>query len=121
MSHSSKHRGPWSPIAVVFLAVLATAALSAVVMYLWNTILSPVVGVATITIWQALGLFILSRILFGRFGGGWGGRGKHHKRKKAWREKWQSMSDEEKAAVKARWREKRWWHEKEDEENSNDN
>ena len=42
-----------------------------VFMALWNALLPQILGVTTITFWQALGLLILSRILFG----GWGGRG----------------------------------------------
>ena len=39
-----------------------------VVMYLWNAILPEVVGVTPITYWQAFGILILSKILFGGFG-----------------------------------------------------
>lgn len=37
-----------------------------VVMLLWNGIMPEVFGLGIITIWQALGLIILGRILFGR-------------------------------------------------------
>jgi len=54
------------------LLVLALAALfSAVVMGLWNAILPEVTGATTITFWQAAGILILAKILFG---GWWGGR-----------------------------------------------
>ena len=38
-----------------------------VVMYLWNAILPAVIGVHTITFWQAIGILVLSKILFGGF------------------------------------------------------
>lgn len=57
-----KHRifGP-----IIFLAV--AAALSAVVMLLWNAIIPTVIGWSVINYWQALGLIVLCRILFGGF------------------------------------------------------
>jgi len=42
-------------------------AISAVVMALWNAILPSLAGFSVITYWQAMGLFALSRILFGSF------------------------------------------------------
>lgn len=41
---------------------------------LWNTLMPEIFGLHQISFWQALGLLVLSRILFGRFGGG-SGRG----------------------------------------------
>ena len=38
-------------------------------MLLWNALLPAVLGVHTITFWQALGLMVLSRILVGGLGG----------------------------------------------------
>ena len=39
--------------------------LSFIVMQLWNHLLPEIAGVRTINFWQALGLLILSKILFG--------------------------------------------------------
>lgn len=41
---------------------------SAVVMWLWNAILPEVIGVKPIGYLQAIGIFCLSRLLFGGFG-----------------------------------------------------
>jgi hypothetical protein len=63
----------------VFLIPLMIGALfgiTAVVMLLWNAILPALLGVKLIGYWQAMGLLILSRILFGSFGSGSG-----HKRR----------------------------------------
>jgi hypothetical protein len=83
---------PFFVLGFVFLGGLA-------VMLLWNAILPTVLGVAVITYWQAIGILALSRLLFGRFGGGgpWGGRrgGPPH-----WKNQWVNMTDEEKAKVK---------------------
>ena len=48
--------------------------ISLVVMLLWNNLLPDILHVGTITIWQAMGIFVLCKILFGfgrmgRFGG----------------------------------------------------
>ena len=56
------------PVAVIaFVGVLSYA-----VYALWNGVLTDVLGVKTITYWQALGLLVLSKILFGGFPGGRG-------------------------------------------------
>ena len=51
-------------IGLAFLALVSFA-----VMQLWNNLLPDIIHVNTITFWQALGIFILSKILFG-FGKG---------------------------------------------------
>ena len=54
------------------LAILALAAFIAlggeIVLQLWNWLLPPLFGVHEITFWQALGILVLCRILFGGFG-----------------------------------------------------
>lgn len=73
-----------------------------VVMFLWNAILVPVVHVAALTFWQGLGLLALSRILFGGFRGGpWGGH-----RGGPWKDKWRSMSEEERIQMKSAWKDR---------------
>jgi hypothetical protein len=64
--------------AVSFIVVFA--AVSAIVMLLWNAI-SPVISViSVINYWQAAGILLLSRILFGGCGkSGHGGPEKFHK------------------------------------------
>jgi hypothetical protein len=76
--------------AKALLALVAIVALGWIVMMLWNWVIPAVfVGGRTIDFLHALGLLVLSRILFGGFRGrgGWHGRG-------AWR-KWERMSPEE--------------------------
>ena len=51
-----------------FLAI--AAGFSAVVMCLWNWLMPAIFGLVTINFWQAFGLLVLGRILFGSFGGG---------------------------------------------------
>jgi len=89
----------------------------AIVMGLWNAILPAVLGVKAITFLQALGILLLSKILFGGFGGKrWGGRhrGEWQHRMK---EKWENMNPEEREKFKAEWRNRcgsRWGRKAED-------
>ena len=60
-----KGRFVFIPVAIAaFLSLI-----SLVVMTLWNNLLPEIMNVSTITFWQAMGIFILSKILFG-FGKG---------------------------------------------------
>ncbi len=52
-------------------------AVSALVMVLWNCILPEVTGVKELSFWQAMGILVLSKILFGGFRKC--GRGKSHR------------------------------------------
>ena len=74
-----------------------------VVMSLWNGILPAVTGVKAITFLQALGILVLSKILFGGFGAGKG----RWRGSPAWREKmkhrWDKMTPEQKEKFKAEW------------------
>lgn len=75
---------------------------SLVVMLLWNGILPSVVaGVKSISYLQAIGILVLSKILFG-FNKGWGGN--HHQWKQKMEEKWQTMTPEEREKFKAEWK-----------------
>lgn len=75
--------------------------LSAAVMWLWNYVLVPVAPVKPLNYWQALGILVLSRILFGGFR--WRPRPQHGP-SNPWREKWQGLSPEEKQRLKTEWK-----------------
>jgi Ca2+/H+ antiporter, TMEM165/GDT1 family len=86
---------------VIFLA--AVTVFSFIVMGLWNALLPAIIGVKAITFWQAVGILVLSKILFGGFGGRSGWRGGS-----AWKEKmkqrWQNMTPDEREKFKAEWK-----------------
>ena len=83
---------------VILVCVAAFISLfSFIVMKLWNAILPDVLHVATINFWQAMGILVLSKILFGGFGG-WGH--KKHEWKKRMQDKWQHMTPEERDRFK---------------------
>lgn len=82
------------PIALFFLVPL-------LVQFLWNKVLVDVLAVKSITYWQAAGIFILSRMLFGSFS--WGKKHHHHRMKKNFSEKFSNMSDAERQRFKEEW------------------
>jgi hypothetical protein len=72
--------------------VVVIAIFGEVVMHLWNWLAPAIFGLHIITFWQALGLLVLCRILFGGFGHHGGGhtRGRHR-----CGERWERMTPEE--------------------------
>lgn len=89
----------------VFVPVIAAAFLSLisfVVMQLWNNLLPDILHVGVITFWQAMGLFILCKILFG-FGKG-GRMGGAHWMRGQMQERFKNMTAEEKEQFKAKMR-----------------
>src|SRR6187402_2022072 len=90
----------------IFIPILAAGILSLisfVVMQLWNNLLPAILHVGIITFWQAMGIFILCKILFGFGKGhkpGWGG-GAPWMRKRM-EERFKNMSPEEKEKFRAK-------------------
>lgn len=85
----------------IILGALAVFVFGSIVMLLWNNILSPVLNISTITFLQALGILVLSKILFGGFRGGWGPRRYYWKRRMM--QKWNNMTPEERERLKQEW------------------
>jgi len=86
-------------IPFIILAVAAGVFIfSGIVMLLWNGILPSVFHVGAISLWQAMGILLLAKILFSGF------RGKRHFGGWHWRKhmymKWQNMTDEEREKMK---------------------
>jgi hypothetical protein len=78
-----------------------------VVMSLWNYLLPGILHVGVITFWQALGIFILCKILFGfgHKGHRWGGGGAPWMRRKM-EDRFRNMSPEEREKFKAHMRDR---------------
>ncbi len=76
------------PAAVLFIALCGE-----LIKYLWNWLVPALFTSAhLITFWQALGLLLLCRILFGSWGGAGGDRGKHRRGRP---DNWEAMTPEE--------------------------
>lgn len=73
-----------------------------IIMALWNNILAVIFPIALINFWQALGLFLLSKLLFGGFPGkpGWAGRRHNRREMEEMRSKWFNLSPEERKNFK---------------------
>lgn len=80
----------------VILAILLIPLFGFVVMLLWNWLMPTLFALPTIGFWQAWGLFVLSKILFGGFRGQ---PGRHHRHGHL-HDRWAHMSDEERAAFR---------------------
>jgi hypothetical protein len=92
-----------APLAILGI-VLFTFIGGAIVMLLWNWLLPPLFGWHLITFWQALGILVLCRILFG--GLGRHGHGRPHFRRRM-DGRCGNMSDEERERFRQAMRE-RW-------------
>ncbi len=66
MNHDSC-RKRWYLFPLIGAAALFVFSLA--VMLLWNGVLAPVVSVPSVSLWQAMGLLVLAKILFGGFHG----------------------------------------------------
>lgn len=78
-------------VVALFFLIFA-AAFGQVVLHLWNWVVPATLGLHPITYWQALGLLCLSWILFGG-PRGWFGHHSHWRHRM--RERWESMTPEE--------------------------
>jgi hypothetical protein len=88
----NKHRRPIHILAVP--AILGIISLAT--MLLWNGLMPDIFGLQEINFWQALGILVLSKILFGGFFQNMHGRnGLKHQHRNI-RDKWHNMSKEEK-------------------------
>ena len=81
---------------VAVIGVVAVTVFGFTVMSLWNWLAPAVFGLHTITFWQALGLLILSKILFGGFRGR-PGAGPWRRRMN---DRWQQMTPEEREKLR---------------------
>jgi len=90
----------WAPRIVKFglFAIVFLAVFTYIVMSLWNWLMPALFGWHVITYWQALGILILSKILFGGFRHGSHGRW-HWKRRMM--ERWEHMTPEEREKFRA--------------------
>jgi len=95
----------WIKKVLVIITCVAAAVLvfGYVVMSLWNNILVDVVNVKTIGFGQALGILLLSKILFGGFHGKGRWRGSPEWKEKM-KQRWDGMTPEEREKFKAEWK-----------------
>lgn len=107
MMHFRKERGKgyWIKRAIFIPIAIAAGVFifGSVVMILWNNLLPTLFGISTITFWQAIGLLILSKILFGGFRGG---HGHHSFHGRSPHSHCMHLTAEEKEKMKSEWNER---------------
>ncbi|MDD4968157.1 MAG: hypothetical protein PHT07_01890 [Paludibacter sp.] len=92
----------------LFIPIFLTGlfAISGIVMLLWNAVLPKVTGALPLDYWQAMGIFVLSRLLFS----GFRFRGHHGHRPPfmhaSMKNKLMEMSDEEREQFKNQWKQR---------------
>lgn len=74
-----------------------------IVQYLWNWLLPSLFGWREVSFWQALGMLVLCRILFGGFGSHGSGRSRIRRRME---ERFEHMTPEERERFRERMRER---------------
>lgn len=104
---------------MVLFGTLAVLMFGLVIMMLWNWLVPELFNGPQITFWQALGIFLLAKVLFG----GWGGRGRWNHGHAGqcgnrYYEKLASMTPEERERFKQRMTEK-WCRPKREEPGAN--
>src|SRR5579863_3434647 len=72
---------------VAAIAILAFTVFGFVVTHLWNYLMPGLFGLHAITFWQAVGLIVLGRLLFGGFGPRFGGA--------PWRRHWGALGTDD--------------------------
>lgn len=102
-NHSSLPTKIAKGIGMAILAAAGILGITYLVMVLWNAILPNLIHVGQLGYWQALGLLVLCKILFGGFKmNGGPGRGKGQR----WKAKFENMSHEEREEFKQRLKER---------------
>ena len=88
-------------LTILIMVARAVTVFSFLVMWLWNWLMPVLFGLHAISYWQALGLLVLSKILFGSFGG-------RNRFRRDWRarliRRWEDMTPEEREKVRAEMR-----------------
>jgi hypothetical protein len=84
-------------VKIALFGTLAVTVVSFVVMSLWNGVMPGIFAVRAISFWQALGLLVLSKILFGGFRSFPGGGPRWRRRLM---DRWEHMTPEEREKFK---------------------
>lgn len=89
-------------IAFIFVAViLGVFLLVALLQYLWNTVMTDVFDLNVISYWQAFGLFVISKLLFGR---GFGKPGGFRRRFQQHPDTLKDITDEDREKLREEWK-----------------
>ncbi len=104
---------------IILMILVIGSLISFAVMILWNCLMPAIFGSALINFWQALGIVVLSKLLFGFGRGGWAAHHRHE-----WKEKWgdrlKNMTPEERDRFREQWKQRcgKWKHQEKNPESS---
>jgi len=83
-THKFRKKSPIEIVGIIVFGAIAITGLAIlfgfVIMWLWNWLMPDIFGLTTLTYWQAVGLFILFKLLLGGCGGG--GRNKSSRKER---------------------------------------
>jgi hypothetical protein len=105
---------------MIAIAIVAVIVIGYFVMLLWNDLIPELFKGPVLTFWQAVGLLVLSHILFRGWGGHHRGHGWNRDRwSHRFEEKLAAMTPEEREKFKNEWRNRCGWTPQESEPKSN--
>ena len=81
---------------IAFIALVGVSVVTLIVMELWNVLMPAIFKLPVIGFWQALGLLLLSKLLFG----GFRPRGAGPRWRRRMRQRWEQMTPEERERFK---------------------
>lgn len=87
---------------LIVIGIFAITAFTFITMLLWNWLVPALFNGPLISFWQALGLLVLSKILFS----GFGRRGHCQHRGGRWREKWHRLTPEDRERFREKMKDK---------------
>ena len=90
-------------VKIVFFIIASIIAMAAIVMWTWNWLVPELFHGPLINFYQAIGLMLLSRILFRGFHG-MGGRGNYIRNLGQWKEGWNKMNPEQREKMRELWK-----------------
>jgi len=110
----------WAKRALFIPVIVAVVVfiLGSAVMLLWNAIIPDLFHIGQISFWQAVGILLLAKILFG----GFHGHRSHFGRWGHMHHRWNHMSDEERSRFREEWKKRcpsDLWMDCNEKENSN--
>jgi Ca2+/H+ antiporter, TMEM165/GDT1 family len=88
----------------ILLAIIGILVFGSIVMLLWNALMPVLFHLPEVTFWQALGLLVLTKILFSGFRGG----GPKPQWKDRLKQRWMNMTPEERENFKQEWGSRCW-------------
>ena len=83
----------------ICIAIIGILVFGSIVMLLWNALMPVLFHLPVVTFWQALGLLVLTKILFSGFRGG----GPKPQWKNKLKQRWMNMTPEEREKFKQDW------------------